>query len=94
MKLIQKEVSLTDFYHDKAFACLIQLLHRASTWTDTARNDWFLAQRDQLHKVMNVADIKLVEPYWQQLKKVTLGQDSFKVLFERLKLRNLLANQV
>ena len=42
---------------------------------------------------MNVADLKLCEFYWQQIKRVICGQDPYKRLFFKLRLPALMVEQ-
>lgn len=92
IKIMQAEVSLTDFFHDRAFSCLFKLLLKAST--DASRQEWFAKMRTELHKLMNLADVKLVEHYWQELKQMMQGHDSSKLLFDKLGLLDLMTHQV
>ena len=43
---------------------------------------------------MNVADLKLCEHYWQQLKRIVTGQDKYKRLFFKLRLPALMLDQI
>jgi hypothetical protein len=63
---MQTEISETDFFHDKAFLCLLQLLLIVSK--NINRKEWFKKTRAKLHKLINVTDLKLCECYWQQIK--------------------------
>lgn len=77
LEVVTSKISLSDFYHDKAFYCIIKLLlkvhnmhqkNRYSKDFDAVKQrqqEWFLGIRDRLHTLMNVADLKLCEFYWQ-----------------------------
>jgi len=43
---------------------------------------------------MNVADLKLGECYWQQIKSLVQGQDVYKRLFHKLHLLELMNHQI
>jgi len=73
-------ISICDFYHDKAFFCFLTLLQKALTAGSSlvleqklAFKVWFRNQRKKMHKLMNVADLRLSENYWQQIKRVVSG---------------------
>ena len=113
---MSEEISTADYYHDKAFACILKLLlktfrkieahqelqdyerrlkHKDEEKENYQANlEWFRAQRAELHRIMNVADLKLCEFYWLQIKQNCSGSDDFKRMMVRLKLFDLMSKQV
>ena len=66
IEAVEDKISFTDFFHDKAFHCVLQLLMKIFLLDhkDEARKEWFRGVRDRIHQIMNVADLKLCEYYW------------------------------
>lgn len=91
---MRSNISEEDFFHDKAFHCLLQLLLKVEQNKEATglhqRKTWIRDQRENLHTLMNVADIKLCEYFWQQIKRLIQGQTDYKKLFFKLHLPSLM----